>query len=65
MRTQNLLMMTAKEENIPASTMKRKDDIRVDLKEEEAFPQFTREDFLSLVKNAITSPARKPAPKAK
>jgi hypothetical protein len=60
-----LLMITAKQGNILANTVKGKDDTRVDLKEEEVFPQFTREDFLSLIKKAITSPAPKAAPKAK
>jgi hypothetical protein len=54
-------MMTAKQKTLLASTTKRKNDTRVDLREEEVFPQFTREDFLSLVEQAITSPA----PKAK
>jgi hypothetical protein len=58
-------MKTAKQKKLPASTMKRKDDTRVDLREEEVFPQLTREDFLSLVKQAITSPAPKSAPKTK
>jgi hypothetical protein len=58
-------MKTAKQKKLPANTMKRKGDTRVDLKEEEVFPQFTPEDFLSLVKKALTSPAPKAAPKAK
>jgi hypothetical protein len=58
-------MKTAKEKKLPANTTKRKDDTRVDLKEEEVFPQLTREDFLSLVRKAITSPAPKADPKAK
>jgi hypothetical protein len=52
-------MTTAKQKYLTASTVKRKDDSRVDLREEEVFPQFTREDFLSLVKQAITSAAPK------
>jgi hypothetical protein len=58
-------MMIAKQKNLLANTTKRKDHTRVDLREEEVFPQFTREDFLNLVKQAITSPALKSAPKAK